>query len=60
MNENVVTDEFRYGRQCEKEVAVDEVDELQCSDKTKAPENCEGYLTTPVPVTTIASTIPFN
>ena len=34
---------FRYGRQCEKEVAVDEADLLQCSDGIKAPEKCEEY-----------------
>ena len=37
---------FRYGRQCEKEVDVDQVDLLPCTDKLKAPEKCEDYVDT--------------
>ena len=50
---------FRYGRQCEKEVSVDEVDSLQCSDKVKAPERYEEHMTTTLLDTTIATTITF-
>ena len=44
----------RYGRQCYKEVAVDQADMLQCSDKEKAVDTCEEYHTSTTP-TSISS-----
>ena len=51
---------LRYGRQCEKEVSVDEVDSLQCSDKRKAPEKCEDYISSTTTVTATAGTTTLN